>query len=297
MKRFLLIIVLSWVILPQIKSDKLICRRVKSLNILSQATDIIENSTLENGFVSMLKLKTLMVEVCVNESDEVKTEIISYLEDIARFDISVHKRKAALYGIKELFPYLSSDMRVGIADYFCQHCKITENFVNVMRPYSSIELLPVERIGEGVEAVAAFIPQLNQDEIKLLNKELVEEVALYCARSMLSSRVQDLSKIIRFLDSDAQSMTIKVLMDNFSDEEDRAYKEDIGIDVTACIVDNMSNFSSEVLNEIYEFVGGMLMSTDEVVRGIGVGIGTGLLDFISDSDRKRQLKLFLSLAS
>ncbi|MDP8234361.1 MAG: hypothetical protein P9M06_06140 [Candidatus Saelkia tenebricola] len=295
MRKLIFVVLLFSVIFVTVDNGDIICRRTKSVNsYLIEITTIFDVLNSSNQLTNMVKLKSLMNRLS-KEEESIKKEVVTSLEFLAIRSKEAYKRKTALYCLSELFPFLDTETRLEIVDYFYEKYIAATGFTNILANFIAPHNLSTNRVDESIDMLVFFVPNLNEKEMGFVEPKIIDLIGLRCARAMLLTPIEKLSKMLRFLTPAAQLESVKLLINGLNQEENVNYRREILFGASNCLAVNMEYFNHNTLNIIYEYTIDMLRNADEVTQSIGMELGTALAIQIEDAEKKKQLNLFMSI--
>ncbi|MDP8253777.1 MAG: hypothetical protein P9X27_05215 [Candidatus Kaelpia aquatica] len=297
MRRVLFVVILLSVIFVADDEGGVICRRTKSPNsYLIEITAIFDVLNSSNQLASLTKLRSLMNELA-EEDKSIKKEVVMSLTSLAISSKEVYKRKTALYCLSQLFPYLDTETRLEIVVYFYKKYIAAGVFTGLIGQFVTPQNLSTNRVDEGIDILSFFVTSLNEKEMGTVNPEIIDLVGLRCAGAMLLTQIDQLSKLIRFLTPTAQLTSVNLLFDGLNQKDNLDYRGEILFGASNCLAVNMKYFNQDILSIIYQHTINILMNTSQAKQSIRIELGTALAIYIEDADKKKQLKMLLSIFS
>jgi len=283
-----------------ISQTEFICRRVKQEGRVARLRSIFEwlryrqahpeqdvwalQRALDSGNIMAwvkdgMEMKRIISEIGDYGSAEEKNETVIFLLQMANPYEGPYVRKAAVYCLKELFPYLNGDTKRLILG------RLEEEYI---RYSQQIRLQGEERdtLRQFLGVISQFVPMLTEEEIQSINPVTLTAVAYYCAETLLESDIKVLSKVIRYVSPQSQKEALMSLRDAFIEEYNPVYQEEVGIAVVDLIINNLPHCNNpEFLEGAFELAVALL--GDPATFECGKKIAYTLMPFLASSEKKQ----------
>ena len=201
--------------------------------------------------------------------------------------------------LKSLLPYLNKEARAILIEKVLSEGIIVKSFGDVMYEFVGHDFRKrsLEQSEDVIHATADFLSEVNSNDLNIVSLhclEIFNEVALYLVNDFNPRTLEDLSRIIAYLDVATKEEIIVRLKSKFiaADSTTKASMEEA---LTNFLVDNLKYFTQRTVRKLQEWAMRLISGTDHVNRAFGRAFIKATITQLNKEEQRNarfMLKLF-----